>query len=94
MYNASPKQSVSCASAVLFLLCVSRYVLFLLCAAVILIVLVRIHIAGCVPTFARPRKTWGFQGFYLFRGKKKPGHRYRKTRLLLRDLTAVTVIYT
>ena len=29
-YNASPKESVSCASAVLFLLCVSRFVLFLL----------------------------------------------------------------
>ncbi|EEB58590.1 hypothetical protein PSPTOT1_5455 [Pseudomonas syringae pv. tomato T1] len=29
-YNSSPKESVSCASAVLFLLCVSRFVLFLL----------------------------------------------------------------
>jgi hypothetical protein len=75
----------------LFLLCVSRYVLFLLCVAVILIVLVRIHIAGVVPTFTRASKIRRFRGFYFFQGKKKPGHRYRKTRLLLRDLTEVTV---
>ena len=91
MYNTSPKQSVSCASAVLFLLCVSRYVLFLLCVAVILIVLVRIHIAGVVPTFARPSKIRGFLAFHFLAGQKKPGFRYRKPRLLLRDYSAVTV---
>lgn len=91
MYNASPKQSVSCASAVLFLLCVSRYVLFLLCVAVLLIVLVRIHIAGVVPTFVRPSKIGGFQAFHFFEDQKKPGFRYRKPRLLLRESTAVTV---
>ena len=57
----------------------------------ILIVLVRIHIAGVVPTFAWPSKIRVFSGFRCFQGKKKPGHRYRKTRLLLRDLTEVTV---
>ncbi len=46
-----------------------------------------------MPTFVRPSKIRGFQGFGLFPGKKKPGHRYRKTRLLLRDLTEVTVGY-
>lgn len=37
--NSSPKESVSCASAVLFLLCVSRFVLFLFWIAVLVIVL-------------------------------------------------------
>ena len=57
-YNASPKESVSCASAVLFLLCVSRFVLFLLwCFALrVFVVLVLIDIAGPVPTFESPLK--------------------------------------
>jgi hypothetical protein len=38
--NASPKESVSCASAVLFLLCVSRFVLFLLSCTKLVIVFV------------------------------------------------------
>ena len=39
--NSSPKESVSCASAVLFLLCWSRYVLFLLWGSAFVIVVVQ-----------------------------------------------------
>ncbi|WP_410971197.1 hypothetical protein, partial [Salmonella sp. SAL04269] len=41
--NSSPKESVSCASAILFLLCWSRYVLFLLSSSLLVIVVVPIH---------------------------------------------------
>lgn len=44
-----------------------------------------------MPTFARPSKirVWGVFGFFV--GEKKPGLRYRKPRLLLREKSAVTV---
>ncbi|WP_278940021.1 hypothetical protein, partial [Pseudomonas helleri] len=46
----SPKKSVSCVSAVLFLLCQSRFVLFLLCCCGFYSCYA-IEIAGAVPTF-------------------------------------------
>ncbi|CAI8778122.1 Secreted protein [Pseudomonas sp. IT-P74] len=49
--TSSPKKSVSCVSAVLFLLCQSRYVLFLLGLPQFFYSCYAIDIAGGVPTF-------------------------------------------
>jgi hypothetical protein len=90
-YNASPKESVSCAS---------RRLVFIVRESIRLIFIVLYkacycfctkHIAGCVPTFAPTSKNRGLRGFWLFGGEKKPGLRYRKPRLLLREISAVTV---
>lgn len=47
-----------------------------------------------MPTFVPPSKTGGLRWFWLFEGRKKPGLRYRKPRLLLRENSAVTVFFT
>jgi hypothetical protein len=52
----SPKKSVSCVSAVLFLLCQSRFVLFLLCCCSFYSCYA-IEIAEPVPTFKNPYKS-------------------------------------
>ena len=44
-----------------------------------------------MPTFAPTSKTGGLGGFRKIEGQKKPGLRYRKPRLLLREKSAVTV---
>jgi hypothetical protein len=49
-------------------------------------------IAGPVPTFHNPHKPGVSALEWLFDGKKKPGIRYRKPRLLLRILVEVTVL--
>jgi hypothetical protein len=58
---------------VLFLLCVSRFVLFLLCVYGAFYCSCTKHIAGCVPTFANPSKTRGLVGSGGFGGHKKAG---------------------
>jgi hypothetical protein len=55
--TSSPKKSVSCVSAVLFLLCQSRYVLFLLGLPQFFYSCYAIDIAEAVPTFKNPLKT-------------------------------------
>ncbi len=90
-YNASPKESVSCASRrLVFIVRESiRLIFIVLCIACYCSCTE--HIAGCVPTFVRSSKIRGQAGWQGFRGRKKPGLRYRKPRLLLREKTEVTV---
>jgi hypothetical protein len=92
-YNASPKESVSCASAVLFLLCVSRYVLFLLCFNTAFYCSCTRDIAEPVPTFEMPVNPGAGGEKRFFVGRERPGFRYRKPRCLLRDWSGVTVVY-
>lgn len=59
--NSSPKESVSCASAILFLLCWSRYVLFLLSSSLLVIVVVGTRPAASRKknkTASRQRTDW------------------------------------
>ena len=71
-----PKESVSCASAILFLLCWSRYVLFLLSSSLLVIVVVPIH-KQMPCQFSKPSKIKGLRFSVGRRRAQKPGSRYR-----------------
>lgn len=72
-YNASPKESVSCASRrLVFIVRESiRLIFIVLCIACYCSCTKAI--AGCVPTFVRPRETGGSMVIAVFSGQKKAG---------------------
>ncbi|SDP18354.1 hypothetical protein SAMN05216599_12170 [Pseudomonas cichorii] len=93
-YNSSPKESVSCASAVLFLLCVSRFVLFLLWVSTACCSSCTKDIAEGVPTFLNPMKP-GLCGVSVFwAGTKKPGFVTVRPGVCYVGGTKVTVLLT